>query len=156
MADEQHSSDDLAYLTCDGKHLGPGWRAYWVGDRFRHVQEEGGGSHEDDKIVYQTWDETCWSTSWDASRRMFLHKRFPGGEDQHYDAIINYLTFDRCLWTATRDGKGWFHVKIADANPGPSKNVIDQIEHWLDRNKKAIGLAKAIYQALQKYSEQNR
>lgn len=155
-AAEDHTSSDIAYIACDGTNQGPEFRAYWKDDGFRHVDETTKAEHLDTVLNYLTWDGSCWQASWDAKDQQFMHKRFPGGGDQHADKILNYLTFDRSLWSATRTGDDWFHVYIAPKDPGPSKNVFAQVDHWLDRNKKTVEVVKVVYDALKKMSDENK
>jgi hypothetical protein len=154
--DGDHSSLDLAYLTCDGTNQGPAFRAYWNNNDFHHVKEGGGDDHLASVINYVTWDGTCWKAQWDGAKEEFVHERFPSGADKHSDVVLNYLTFDGSAYSAVRDGDGWYHVFIAPPNPGDSKNIFAQVQHWLDRNQRAVGIAKVVYEGLQKMQQEQQ
>jgi len=111
------------------------WSATWQGDLFFHVPGEGvaGIPHPDAVMNYITWDGRLWQANWDLGANQFSHMR---AGSSHNDRVLNYLDWDGNKWSAIRDGDGFFHFFIADAEKAPG--FLEQVAKFVGKNEDLI------------------
>jgi hypothetical protein len=111
---DDHQDVLLNYYTCGGGALVPASVTWNSGPGVSDtnntfVHKENGVEHTDNKIIYATWDGSCWQANWDSQKIQFYHQMYPSGANGHFDRVINYLTWGMTKWSATRQGFAWYH-----------------------------------------------
>lgn len=122
-----YHDNKMNFKACDGERFTARWDDFEFGigqpGKAEDVQQE--------TLKYLGWDGTCQTVKWDKDTGKFVHEN--DGKPQS-NRIVSYVAWDGGKWAATREGTGFYHVRLTREGDVTSDRIGDVVR-WLTVHK---------------------